>query len=155
MIDLSQESVHSTIHWLSNQWGWLPFIRMLSFAKLWQRFVLMIERKSSSKRQRHIFCHGLDYGGSCLTFLIELILILSPKGLRDLLQNLDGLHGRRLSWEQRQPVRRVGEVPAKALRLKQKGSKTKDIKYRSCTCSAGCKFPHTLVELTTHVTELQ
>ena len=30
-----------------------------------------------------------------------------------------------------------------------------DIKYRSCTCSAGCKFPHTLVELTTHVTELQ
>ena len=124
----------------------------------------MIERKSSSKRQRHIFCHGLDYGGSCLTFLIELIFILSPKGLRDLLQNLDGLHGRRLSREKRQPVRRVGEVPAKALRLKQKDSKTKDltmikvvadIKYRSCTCSAGCKFPHTLVELTTHVTELQ
>ena len=82
LIDLSQESVHSTIHWLSNRWGWLPFIRMLSFAKLWQEFVLMIERKSSSKRQRHIFCHGLDYGGSCLTFLIELIFILSPKGLR-------------------------------------------------------------------------
>ena len=125
----------------------------------------MIERKSSSKRQRHIFCHGLDYGGSCLTFLIELIFILSPKGLRDLLQNLDGLHGRRLSWEQRQPVGRVGEVPAKALWLKRKkDSKMKDltmmlvvadIKYRSCTCSAGCKFPHTLVELTTHVTELQ
>ena len=80
------------------------------------------------------------------------------------MQNLDGLHSRRLSWEKRQPVRRVGKVPAKALRLKQKGSKTKDltmiivvtdIKYRSCTCSAGCKFPHTLVELTTHVTELQ
>ena len=90
--------------------------------------------------------------------------MLSPKGLRDSLQNLDGLHSRRLSWEQRQPVGRVGEVPAKALRLKQKDSKTKDltmmlveadIKYRSCTCSAGCKFPHTLVELTTHVTELQ
>ena len=87
------------------------------------------------------------------------------KRICDSLQNLDGLHSRRLSWEQRQPVGRVGEVPAKALWLKRKkDSKMKDltmmlvvadIKYRSCTCSAGCKFPHTLVELTTHVTELQ
>ena len=61
---------HSRIHWLSNR-GCLfqDVVDCKTMTRICIKDRKKIERKSCSKRQRHVFCHdGLDYGSSCLNF---------------------------------------------------------------------------------------